>query len=96
MKQKNEQSLKEVLKQIIRLYGLEKRYEQTEIGQIWNEMLGPSVARMTRSVKFEKGTLTVYLESSLIKQELNMHRSKLARSLNEAIGKELVKEVILR
>lgn len=96
MKRKNEQTLQEVLHQIIKLYGLEQKFEQTEISQIWNEMLGPSVAKTTRNVKFDRGVLTVYLDSSLVKHELNMHRSRLASALNEAIGKEVVKEVKLR
>jgi len=96
MKRRNEQTLQDVIKVIIKQYGLEQKFEQIEISQIWGEMLGPSVAKVTRNVKFDKGVVTVYLDSSLVKQELNMHRSRLAGALNEAIGKNIVTDVLLR
>lgn len=96
MKRKNEQSLKEVMQDILKLYDLEKKFTQAEIGQIWNEMLGPSVAKVTRSVKLHNGVVTVFLDSSLVKQELNMHRTRLVSALNESIGKDVVMAVELR
>ncbi len=96
MKRKNEQSLQEVMQDILKKYQLNRKFQEAEIGQVWNDILGPSVAKQTRKVNLFKGTLTVYLESGLVKQELNMLKSRLIASLNEHIGRELVKEIILK
>lgn len=96
MKRKNEQSIGEVLGEIIKEYGLEKRLKQAEIGQIWNKLLGPSVARSTKRVTLQNGVLTVYLDSGLVKHELNMMRTRLIAALNEAMGSNVVTDVVLR
>jgi hypothetical protein len=75
MRRKNEQPIGEVLKDMFREYGLERKYQQAEIGYVWNNLLGPSVAHVTGRVILKNGRLTVYLSSSLVKHELNMMRT---------------------
>jgi predicted nucleic acid-binding Zn ribbon protein len=96
MKRKNEQTIGEVIGEMIKAYGLEKRLKQAEIGQVWNQLLGPSVAKSTQRVTLSNGIVTVYLDSGLVKHELNMMRSRLVTALNEAMGSQVVKDVILR
>jgi predicted nucleic acid-binding Zn ribbon protein len=95
MRRKNEQPIGEVLKDMFREYGLERKYQQAEIGYVWNNLLGPSVAHVTGRVILKNGRLTVYLSSSLVKHELNMMRTRLISGLNEAMGEELVREIQL-
>ena len=95
MRRKNEQSIGEVLKQMLKEYGLERKYEQAEIGHIWGELLGPSAANVTRRVTLKNGLLTVYLDSGLVKQELGMMRSRLITALNAEVGKELITDIRL-
>ena len=95
MRRKNEQPIGEVLKDMFKEYGLERKFQQAEIGYVWNNLLGPSVANVTSKVILRNGKLTVYLDSSLVKHELTMMRSRLIAGLNEAMGKELVREIHL-
>lgn len=96
MRKQNEQTLTEVLHEILKKYNLERRFEQAEIADIWNKTLGPSVANQTKRVVLKNGVLTVYIDSALVKQELSMLKSRLVASLNESMGKEVVKEIIIR
>ncbi len=95
MRKKNEQTVGEVLKDLFKEYGLEGKYKQAEIGYVWNNLLGPSVANVTSKVILRNGKLTVYLDSSLVKHELTMMRTRLIAGLNEAMGEELVQELNL-
>jgi len=96
MRKRNEQSLQEVLHEILKKYNLERRFEQAELADIWNKTLGPSVANQTKRVVFKNGVLTVYIDSALVKHELNMLKSRLVDSLNETVGKPLVTEIHIR
>jgi len=96
MRKQNEQSLQEVLHEILKKYNLERRFEQAEVADIWNKTLGPSVANQTKRVVLKNGVLTVYIDSSLVKHELNMLKGRLVASLNETMGKEVVKEIFIR
>jgi predicted nucleic acid-binding Zn ribbon protein len=93
MRRKNEQSIGEVLKEMFKEYGLERKYEQAEMGHIWATLLGPSVANVTRKVTLKNGLLTVYLDSTLVKQELQMMRSRLIEALNKEVGKKVVEDI---
>ena len=95
MRRKNEQNIGEVLKDMFKEYGLERKYEQAEIGHIWGKLLGPSVAKVTKKVTLHNGLLTVYLDSGLVKQELGMMRTRLINALNEEVGKKLVEDIKL-
>lgn len=95
-KRNNEQTLQEVMQVILKKYNLEKRFEQTEVADIWNKTLGPSVAKQTSRVLLKDGILTVYLDSALVKQELNMLKTRLIESLNESMGKEVITEIRIR
>ena len=95
MRRKNEQPIGEVLKDMFKQYGLERKYQQAEIGYVWNSLLGPSVANVTSRVVLKNGLLTVFLDSTLVKHELSMMRSRLIVALNEAMGEDLVQEIKL-
>ena len=95
MRRKNEQSIGDVLKDMFKEYGLERKYEQAEIGHIWGKLLGPSVANVTRKVTLKNGLLTVYLDSGLVKHELGMMRTRLIKALNDEVGKELITDIRL-
>ena len=97
MKRSNEQSIQEVLKLVLKDLNLEKKYQQAEVVDVWKRMLGPSVANTTREAFLSKnGTLTVYLDSPLVKQELGMMKTRLIHSLNEEMGQNVVKDLVLR
>ena len=97
MKRSNEQTIQEVIKLFLKQNKLEGKFKQAEIKDVWKNMLGPSVANVTRDVYLGKtGTLTVYIDSSLVKQELGMMKTRLVQALNEEMGEELVKEINLR
>ena len=58
--------------------------------------MGNSVSKVTKSVYFRNGVVFVTLNSSIIRNELIMHRDKIVRGLNEKIGNAIVKDVVLR
>ena len=64
MRKQNEQSLQEVLHQILKKYNLERGYEQAEVPDIWNKRLGPSVANQTKRVVLKNAVLTIFNQFS--------------------------------
>lgn len=79
--------------QVLRENGLEKPILGHQLEQRWPEIMGPTVARLTRSVLVEGGVLTVHISSPALRQQLFEQRSGLIRKLNDAIGGEAVTSV---
>lgn len=85
MKKSNEQSLGEVLKLFLKANGLEEKVLETEIYGRWEELAGKAINLKTKKVKLENGRLTVYLTSSVLRNELLMRRTELLERINQRL-----------
>ena len=88
-------SLKDGLKNIYSEYKLEENLDLVEIRNKWNEMMGQAIANKTNSINLYNGVLRIALNSSVQKQELSFAKDKIKNHLNEALGKNIIKEVVL-
>ncbi len=95
MRKDQEQSLAEVLKQIIEKNRLTNGLQEAEIIRLWPEIMGSGVAHYTKSVHFSKGILKVYLNSSILREELMFGRKKIIAMYNEALNGNYIQSVLL-
>ena len=58
--------------------------------------MGKGVQNYTNSVKIHKGTLYVYLTSSVLRQELGYGKDKIIALINDHMGGEVIKKIILK
>jgi predicted nucleic acid-binding Zn ribbon protein len=96
MRRSNAQTLGEVLQEYIKTLKLQGKLDEVKIHDHWNEMLGLTIANATKEVRLHNNVLFVYMKSSIIRSELNMMRTSIAKALNERMGKELITEIIIR
>jgi len=92
----NVQPLENILKDIMGRSNMSKGIYRSRIPAAWKTVMGPPVARVTRHVYFRDGVVYVSLYSSVIRNELMMQRDKIIQNLNNHIGAEIVKELVLR
>ncbi|VAW10360.1 Zn-ribbon-containing, possibly RNA-binding protein and truncated derivatives, partial [hydrothermal vent metagenome] len=59
-------------------------------------LMGNGVNNYTTAVELRSETLFVSLSSSVLREELSHGKSKIIVMLNEELGKELVKKLVLR
>ncbi len=95
-KTSNQQTLKQAIDRLIRAYGLGERMERLDLIDSWEELMGKAIARRTTDLFFKNGTLTVKLDSSVLREELMMGKTEIMRMLNEKAGKELVRDMVFR
>ncbi|NND63778.1 MAG: DUF721 domain-containing protein [Flavobacteriaceae bacterium] len=62
----------------------------------WNKVMGEAISKYTTQVLLERDTLYVQLSSSVLREELSYGREKIMKLLNEELGKELIKKLVLR
>lgn len=66
------------------------------VWQLWNETVGPQIARRAQPSAIRNGVLTVVVSSAPWLQQLNFMKAELLDKLNRAIGEEMVKEIYLK
>lgn len=91
-----EQSIHDVLKNFISHNKLQDGIDKVEVKEIWFNLMGNGVANYTEEVELRKETLYVKLTSSVLREELMFGRDKIIKMINNEIGKELVKSLVLR
>ena len=96
-KRKNEHlNLGEALGEFIKENRLQKGIDKVNARQAWVKLMGNGVNNYTTEVELRNSTLYVSLSSSVLREELSMGRSKIIAMINEELGKELVKKLVLR
>ncbi len=86
----------EAITDLIGDLGIREHVDAAAVVEAWAELAGPQINAVTRSVKFDKGILTVFLTRATWRQELHFRRSVWMEHLNEKLGRALVREVIFR
>ncbi|WGH76574.1 DUF721 domain-containing protein [Tenacibaculum tangerinum] len=74
---------------------LKKGFQKIHIDEAWEKLMGAGVVSYTSEVKLQNGTLVVRLSSSVLREELSYGKDKIIRMLNEEMGQELVKKLLL-
>ncbi|MEL6916542.1 MAG: DUF721 domain-containing protein, partial [Bacteroidota bacterium] len=75
---------------------LQKGMDKVDAKKAWVDLMGNGVNNYTTAVELRNETLFVSLSSSVLREELSHGKSKIITLINEELGKELVKKLVLR
>lgn len=97
MKRKaNEQSLKEVIDEMLKAYKLDGRLSEVRLINSWEKVVGKMIARHTKDLYINRRKLYITLDSAALRDELSYARTKILNMLNEEAGTEVIEEVIFK
>lgn len=86
----------DALKAFIKENKLQKGIDKVDASEAWARLMGNGVNNYTTLVELKNETLFVSLTSSVLRQELSMGKTKIIKMLNEELGKDLIKKIVLR
>ena len=89
-------SISDALKEFVQTNNLEKGLNKVNVADAWAELMGNGVNNYTTSVNLERDTLYIQLTSSVLREELSYGKEKIITMLNEQLGKQIIKKLILR
>ena len=90
------QLLGKVLSEIVESKALYRGITNEKINGLWNQILGDNISQFTDKVELRNETLYVSLSSAPLREELSYGKEKIMRMLNEEMGKETIKKIVLR
>ncbi|RLD42463.1 MAG: DUF721 domain-containing protein [Bacteroidetes bacterium] len=96
MKRDSEFTLKEVIQQLLNTYRWGNKLDEVKIVESWEKVVGGIIGRHTVNMVVRNKTLYVTLNSSVLRSELHMARSKIVQSLNKEVGKNVIDDIVLR
>lgn len=92
----NENSIANVLKEIIQLNKLQPGIDQVSVKEAWKNLMGNGVNSYTKNVVLKGSTLYVELTSAVLREELSYGKDKIIKIINEDFRRDLIKEIVLR
>jgi len=95
-KKGNNLNMGEALKAFIDKNKLQKGIDKVQVKEAWASLMGNGVNNYTTAVELQRDVLYVSLSSSVLREELSHGKTKIIAMLNEELGKELVKKLVLR
>lgn len=94
MRRSKPESIKDILQRFLREQGLETPLNEYRAIKVWPEVAGPAIARLTGDVSFRGGTLYVKITRPALRQDLTMGRTQLIKKVNEAVGAQVVQNIV--
>ncbi|HEX2533280.1 MAG TPA: DUF721 domain-containing protein [Chitinophagaceae bacterium] len=67
-----------------------------QIDEVWEKLMGKTISRYTESIRIVHQTLFVKTQVAPLKQELSYQKEKIRLRVNEALGSEVIKEVVIQ
>ena len=86
----------DVLKEFVETNKLQSGLDKINVGDAWENIMRNGVNHYTTAIKLERNILYVQLSSSVLREELSYGKEKIIAMLNEALGKEVIKKLVLR
>lgn len=94
MRRTNDKSLKDAIEQMLRVYKLKRKFDETALIAAWPEMMGKAVANRTSQLFIRERKLFIRVESSVLKNELLMIRTQILDKMNEHAGSKVLDEIV--
>jgi predicted nucleic acid-binding Zn ribbon protein len=86
----------DAIKQYLNHSRLKGEIQALQVEDVWEKIMGRTVARYTENLKVIHKTLYVTTNVAPLKQELNFQKEKIKLRINEALGDKVIDNVIIQ
>ena len=94
MRKANDKSLKDAIDQMLNVYKIKRRFDETAVVAAWPELVGKPVANRTKELFIRDKKLFLRIESSVVKNEMVLMRQQIINKINEEAKTVIVEEII--
>ncbi len=96
MKRTTAQSIGEIFNSFLKQEKLDTQFNEQKALTLWPEIVGPGINRYTVGRTVKNGVMTVTISSAALRNELMLSRTAIITRINEALGAEVITNIIFR
>ena len=96
MRKSNQQSIRAVIKRLLKNQKLEGRLQELDVLNNCEEVLGKNLMKYISNLSFREGILVIKMKSAIVRNELSYQKNEILKKINKKTAKEIVKEIILK
>jgi hypothetical protein len=94
MRKANDKSIKEAIEQMMQVYKIKRKFDETGIIAHWPNIVGKALASRTKEIFVLDKKLFLRIESSVIRNELMVIRDQIIKRINNEANTVLIEEVV--
>ncbi|HOL96969.1 MAG TPA: DUF721 domain-containing protein [Bacteroidales bacterium] len=88
--------MSEILKMTFTSPKLADGLDMVRAKNLWTEICGQHVACVTEDILVKNNIIYVKINSSIIKTEILMIKAEIIKRINQELGRDFIKDIILR
>lgn len=96
MKRTEPHSVREIIDQLLKENNIDQQFNEQKVVYLWPEIVGQGINRYTTKRWVKNGVLYLHISSAALRNELMMSRSQLIKHINEAMGNEIIHDIVIR
>ena len=90
-----ELSMAEAMKQFLKQSRLKGYVQALQIEDVWEKLMGKTISKYTDKIQIHGSTLYITTSVAPLKQELLYQKDTIRQRVNEALGENIIKEVVI-
>jgi len=94
MRKGNDKSLKEAIEQMMQVYKIKRRFNETAVIASWPELVGKPVANRTKELFIHDKKLFLRIESSVIRNEMILMKAQIIEQINDKAKEILIEDIV--
>jgi hypothetical protein len=92
----SEYSIGQAMKLFLQKSRLQSGIRALEITGVWEELMGKTIAKYTDKIQIISHTLFITTSVAPLKNELLYQKEKIIQRVNEALGENVITEVVIQ
>ena len=96
MKRTEAKNIGQIIDDLLKQENLDVALDEHRASALWPEIVGSGIHRYTVRRFVKDGVMTVYLSSASLANELMLSRDSLIQRINEALGRDIIHEIIFK
>lgn len=96
MKRTEAQTIGQIVEHFMQQERLDTRLDELRASTLWPQVVGQGINRYTASRSVAGGVMTVHITSAPLRNELMLMRSSIIQRINDALGREVIHEIVFR
>jgi predicted nucleic acid-binding Zn ribbon protein len=89
-------ALPQLVPHVMKSLGLEQRLHQAQVLHLWPQIVGPTVAQLSRPFSLRNGRLELRVDHPAYIQELRPHKPLMLQKIAARIGPGVVRDILFR
>ena len=94
MKRTEAKNIGQIINDLLKQENLDVELDEHRASAMWPQIVGDGINRYTIRRYVKDGVMTVHLSSASLANELMLNRDSIIQRINEALGREIIREII--